>query len=85
MRLRWLERRVAVGPHEKRDAKEMKPAGYVVFFLFLGFLAYTQYGWNGLLLASAVGLIGGAFFVLQTKSLAPFYLEVAPTLARLLK
>ena len=63
----------------------MKPAGYVVAVLFVGLLAYTQFGWNGLLLASAGGLMLGAFFVLQTKSMAPFYMEVAPTVARLLR
>lgn len=63
----------------------MKPAGYVVVLVFLGLLAYTQFGWNGLLLASASGVIVGAFFVLQTKSMAPFFMEVAPAVQRLLR
>jgi hypothetical protein len=63
----------------------MKPAGYGVLLLFLGFLAYTQFGWNGLLLGTVVVFIAGAFFVLQTQSLVHFYMEVAPTVARLLR
>jgi hypothetical protein len=62
----------------------------MIIFLFLLFgvllyLGYSYNGNNGVLITLSAVFILGAFFVLQTKSLAGFYVEMAPSVAKLLK
>ena len=63
----------------------MKLAGYFLFAFFAIGVAYVYFGLNGALLTATGLFILGAFFVLKTQSLVHFYVEVAPTLSKILR
>jgi hypothetical protein len=62
----------------------MKIVGYFAGATLLILIAWAYFGLNGALIAAGTIFIIGAFFVLQTKSLVGYYLELAPVIQSLI-